>query len=272
MSIRKISAGILTGSFLIMATLPVQAADDPVVAVVNGSKILRSDVEQAHDNLPPEYKAVPLDQIYPMLLASLIDSKLVATDAQARNLDEDAEFKKTLSLVREQLLERFAVRKEIESAVTDEKLRKMYEDSVAGGAQEVHARHILLKTSDEAVAVIKELDSGADFAELAKEKSTGPSGPRGGDLGFFGKGQMVPPFEEAAFAMDAGKYSREPVKTQFGFHVIKVEEKRAAAPPSFEESVEELRAEAAQAAGAAYVERLREKAKIDRFAIDGSKP
>ena len=175
-------------------------------------------------------------------------------------------------MVKDQLLERYAVRKEIEDAVTDEKLRQMYDGQVADGAEEVHARHILVKTSDEAVAIIKELDGGADFAELAKEKSTGPSGPRGGDLGFFGKGQMVPSFEEEAFALDAGAHSRNPVKTEFGFHVIKVEERRSAAPPSFEDSVEELRADAAQAAGSAYVQRLRGDAEIERFSIDGKTP
>lgn len=271
MLIRKIAAALATSLVIAAVAVPVTANDDPVVATVNGKDILRSDLMQAHENLPPEYKQVPLEQIYPMLLTSLIDSKLVAQDAKARKLDEEAEFKKTLSLVRDQLLERYAVRKEIDGAVSDEKLRKIYDETVATGAEEVHARHILVKTADEAVAIIKELDGGADFAEMAKEKSTGPSGPRGGDLGFFGRGQMVPEFEAAAYGLDAGNHSREPVQTQFGFHVIKVEEKRATTPPSFEESVEELRADAAQAAGSAYVERLRETAKIERFAIDGSK-
>jgi len=272
MSVRVFAAGAMTGLFLAMAALPAAAADDPVVAVVNGAKIYRSNIEKAHDNLPPEYKAVPMDQIYPMLLSSLIDSKLVATDAVAQKMDEEEDFKQTLALIKEQLLERYAVRKQIDAAVTDEKLKALYEQTVATGAKEVHARHILLKTADEAVAVIKTLDGGADFATVAKEKSTGPSGPRGGDLGFFAKGQMVPAFEEAAFAMEAGTHSREPVQTQFGFHVIKVEEIRDAAPPSFEDSVEQLRADAAQAAGAAYVETLRQKAEIERFNIDGTKP
>ncbi len=269
MYMRKIAAVLATFLAVSAVAVPVSAEDDPVIARVNGKEILRSQLMQAHENLPAEYKQVPLDQIYPMLLTSLIDSKLVAEDAKARKLDEEAEFQKALTLVKDQLLERYAVRKEIEDAVSDEKLRKMYDDQVADGSEEIHARHILVKTSDEAVAIIKQLDGGADFAELAKEKSTGPSGPRGGDLGFFGKGQMVPPFEEAAFALDAGTHTREPVQTQFGFHVIKVEERRAAAPPSFEDSVEDLRADAAQAAGSAYVERLRGDAEIERFSIDG---
>ncbi len=271
MKIRKITAGLLLSGALVLIAQP-SIADDPVVAIVNGSKIMRSDIEQAQSNLPQEYQAIPMEKIYPMLLSSLIDSKLVAKDAQAKKLDQEEDFKKSLAQIKDQLLERYAMQKIIEEAVSEDKLRKLYASSAAKGAVEVHARHILLKTADEAVAVIKSLDDGGDFAELAKTKSTGPSGPRGGDLGFFSKGQMVPPFEEAAFALKDGSYTREPVQTQFGFHVIKVEARRDAPAPSFEDSVEELRAQAAQAAGTAYVDKLRTKAKIERFAIDGSKP
>ncbi len=247
-------------------------ADDPVVATVNGAKIMKSDIDAARESLPEQYRAVPFEQIYPLMLDSMIDSKLVATDARGKKLHNDPEFKKRLERVEEQLLERYAVRKMIEKSLTDAELRKRY-DAMAKGAsgEELHARHILLKTEEDAVAVIKELDGGANFADLAKKKSTGPSGPSGGDLGFFGKGQMVPEFETAAYALATGKHSAKPVKTQFGFHVIKVEERRQATPPSFEETVEQLRAEAAQELGAAYVENLRAAAKIERFNLDGSK-
>lgn len=246
-------------------------ADDPVIAKVGDEQILRSDIEAAFQNLPDEYKSVPFPQIFPMLLTSMIDSKLVAADARARKLDQDPEYQKNLKMVADQLLERVAVRQEIDKAMTDEKLRMTYNETYADGAVEVHARHILLKTADEANAVIKELAGGADFGELAKAKSTGPSASRGGDLGFFAKGQMVPAFETAAFDLAPGKYTNEPVQTQFGYHVIKVEERRKADAPAFEEVVDELRQKAAQDAGSAYVERLREGAKIERFNIDGSK-
>ena len=247
-------------------------ADDPVVAVVNGEKILKSDVVEAQQNLPREYQALPMEQIYPALLTSLIDSKLVAADARKNELNKDPAFQAQLQQVTDQLLERFAVRQVIEKALTDEKLRARYDAKYAGGgAQEIKARHILLKTNDDAVAVIKELNGGADFATLAEKRSTGPSAPQGGDLGYFGEGQMVPEFEQAAFALDKGAYTKEPVKTQFGFHVILVEDKRKAPAPTFEESAEELRQELAQEAGAKYVDQLRETAKIERFKLDGSK-
>ena len=147
----------------------------------------------------------------------------------------------------------------------------MYDERQTGEqAVELRARHILVETGEAAADLIKQLDEGADFAALAQEHSTGPSGPRGGELGFFGRGQMVGPFEEAAFALEDGQHSREPVQTQFGFHVIKVEERRAVTPPSFEDSVDQLREEAAQFAGQKYVEELRATADIQRFNIDGS--
>lgn len=259
-----VSASIMTAAV---------AEDDPVVAIVNGDKILKSELMAARENLPEEYRPVPLDQIFPVLLSSLVDSKLVAADAKSRNLEEDAGYKEQLDLIALQVLERYAVRQAIEAAVTDDKLRTEYQNRVSGGGEkEIEARHILVKTSDEAMTIIKELDGGADFAELAKAKSTGPSGVNGGSLGFFAKGQMVPEFEEAAFAMEKGAYTKEPVQTQFGFHIIKVEDERTKTPPTFEESVDEIRNEMAQQAAAQYIENLRGAAEIERFNIDGSKP
>lgn len=255
-----------------IATVAV-AEEDPVVAIVNGDKILKSELMAARENLPEEYRPVPLEQIFPVLLSSLVDSKLVAVDAKSRKLDQEAGYKERLDQIAVQVLERYAVRQAIEAAVTDEKLRAEYDSRTAGGGdKEISARHILVKTNDEAMAIIKDLDGGADFAELAKTKSTGPSGANGGSLGFFGKGQMVPSFEEAAFALETGKYTKEPVQTQFGFHVILVEDQREATPPTFEESVDEIRNEMAQQAAAQYIEGLRDAADIERFNIDGTKP
>lgn len=273
MQFRAFLPAITAAMLAVSAVSPVLAEDDPVIAVVNGEKIMRSDLMAARENLPKEYRPIPLEQIYPVLLTSLIDSKLVAADARARKLDEEEAYKERLDQVAVQVLERYAVRKAIEEAVTDEKLRAAYEaQKTEGGSKEVKARHILVKTNDEAVAIIKELDEGADFETLAKSKSTGPSGANGGDLGYFGKGQMVPQFETAAFELEKGEYTKEPVQTQFGFHIILVEDEREKTPPTFEESVDELRNEISQQAGANYVEGLREDAKIERFRLDGSKP
>lgn len=244
---------------------------DPVVAVVNGHKIMKSHIEEAQQLLPRQYQQVPLEQIYPALVDSLIDTHLAAADARTKKMDQDKDFRSRMSRIEEQLLQRMVLEKEMTAAISDEALKKRYDKMVAGMAsnEEVHARHILLKTEDDAKAVIKELSKGADFAELAKKKSTGPSGPNGGDLGFFGKGQMVPEFEKAAFAMSKGAVSPDPVKTQFGYHVIKVEERRKAEVPKYDAVVEQLRGEISQERGSAYVEKLRSGAKVTRFALDG---
>jgi peptidyl-prolyl cis-trans isomerase C len=232
---------------------------------------MKSHIEEAQQLLPRQYQQVPLDQIYPALVDSLIDTHLAAADARSKKMDQDKEFRSRMSRIEEQLLQRMVLEKEMTAAISDEALKKRYDKMVAGMAsnEEVHARHILLKTEDDAKAVIKELSKGADFAELAKKKSTGPSGPNGGDLGFFGKGQMVPEFEKAAFAMSKGAVSTDPVKTQFGYHVIKVEERRKAEVPKYDAVVEQLRGEISQERGSAYVEKLRSGAKVTRFALDG---
>ena len=128
-------------------------------------------------------------------------------------------------------------------SITDEDTRARFDKELAAATPEVEvrARHILVKTLEEAKSIITQLDEGADFIALAKEKSTGPSGPNGGDLGFFGKGQMVPAFEAAAFELEAGAHTKQAVQTQFGFHVIKLEEKRDLAYPKFEEVSDSMR-------------------------------
>ncbi|CAG0910981.1 unnamed protein product [Cyprideis torosa] len=133
--------------------------------------------------------------------------------------------------------------KNIVEKISDEEVKARYDKEVAAMTPEkqVRARHILVKSEEEAKAIIEELDGGADFIELAKEKSTGPSGPNGGDLDYFGKGQMVPEFEAAAFALENGQYTKEPIKTQFGFHVIKKEDERDEPLPTFEEAKDQVR-------------------------------
>jgi peptidyl-prolyl cis-trans isomerase C len=164
------------------------------------------------------------------------------------------------------------LRKKVEEGSTEEALKARYEELKKGDGfsfEEVHARHILLASEEDAKAVITELEGGADFEELAKEKSTGPSAPNGGDLGYFKKGAMVPEFGEAAFSMDVGSTSAEPVQTQFGFHVIKVEDKRTN-EPSFEETEPQIRQEVARDIVTALVEGLRQGATIERFNLDGT--
>lgn len=246
---------------------PLHAQEDPVVATVNGVEIKRSEVAQAQRLLPQQYQKIPFDQIFPSLLDSVIDAHLTAADARERGLQNDEAFQKEMQRIERQMLQRSALTLAINEAVTAESLKAAYDEMVAASAgdPEIHARHILVASEEEAMEVIAELDKGADFATLAKTKSTGPSGPNGGDLGYFGRGQMVPAFEKAAFELEKGAYSDKPVKTQFGYHIIMQEDSRAKQPPSFEQAEPQLRNQLSQTAGSAYMAELREAATIEKF-------
>ncbi len=261
--------------FSTMVSAPLSAAgEDPVLATVNGVNITRSEVVRAQTQLPQQYQKIPMEIILPNLLDSIVDGYLAADYARDQGYQKSDEFKTEIGRVERQILQSMALTREIDAKVTDAALKKYYDGTVAskGGAEEIHARHILVKTEDEAKAVIAELDKGGDFIELAKTKSTGPSGPTGGDLGFFGHGQMVPDFEKAAYALKKGDYTKTAAKTQFGYHVIKLEDRRTGTPPTFEESVEKMRAELSQKAGLALIESLRAKAKIEKFLDRIAKP
>ena len=248
-----------------------RANEDTIVAKVNGLKIYKSMLVSAQRLLPQQYQKIPLEQIYPALVDTVIDMKLSAADARRRNLHKTGDFKVLMARIEDQMLQRTALQSEIDKALTDEALKKRYNDLIKKSetSSELRARHILVKTESDAKAIIKELNEGADFEATAKNKSTGPSGPNGGDLGFFGKGQMVPEFEKAAFALDKGEITSSPVKTQFGWHIIKVEGYRKTEPPTFASVKQKLETEISQEVSAAYVSDLRKLAKIERYDLDG---
>jgi peptidyl-prolyl cis-trans isomerase C len=248
------------------------SADDPVVATVDGAPVHRTEIEAVVRTLPDQMRQMPLQMLYGMLLDRVIDFHLLSTAAEEQNVGDDPAVEEALAQARAAVLRDFFVQQAIEEGTTDEKLRALYEEMKAqeGFAhEEVHARHILVSSEDEAKAVIEQLDGGADFAEVAKETSVGPSGPAGGDLGFISREQVVPEFAEAAFALDAGETSQAPVQTQFGWHVIGVVERRHV-EPTFEETEPQLRQDLAREIVTALVDELRAGAEIERFNMDGS--
>ncbi len=241
---------------------------DPVVAQINGVPLLQSEVKDAIGNLPPQYQA-NLESVLPTLIERLIDFRLMSDAGRAQGLATDEEVLARLAKLESAVIRDVYLERHLEVAVTDEKLRALYDEQQAarGTPEEVSARHILVATEEEAQAVVTELDAGADFAELAKERSTGPSGPQGGDLGFFAAEQMVPPFSEAAFALQPGEYTKAPVQTRFGFHVILVEQRRAVEPPSFEAEKPALGDQLRDDAVKAMVDSLREKATVEMVKV-----
>jgi peptidyl-prolyl cis-trans isomerase C len=192
--------------------------------------------------------------------------KIVAKAAEDKKVQDSEEFKKRLAFARNRLLMDSLLASEGKTASSDDAMKKVYEEASKqiAGEQEVHARHILVETEDEAKAIEEELKKGADFAELAKKKSKDPGSSDGGDLGFFTKDQMVPEFANVAFTLEPGKIS-DPVKSQFGWHVIKVEEKRNRKAPDFEQVKSQVETYVTRKAQADYVGKLREAAKIERM-------
>ena len=251
----------------LMAATPVRAEDaNPVLAKVNGSEIRQSDMALAEEELGPSLDKMDPATKQENLLAFLIDMKIVSKAAEDKKVEDNEEFKKRLAFARNRLLMDSLLATEGKAATTDDAMKKVYEDAAKQitGEQEVHARHILVETEDEAKAVKAELDKGADFAELAKKKSKDPGASDGGDLGFFTKDQMVPEFSAVAFALEPGKIS-DPVKSQFGWHIIKVEEKRNRKAPDFEQVKGQIETYVTRKAQADYVAKLREGAKIERL-------
>jgi peptidyl-prolyl cis-trans isomerase C len=247
-------------------------ADDPVVARVDGAEVHRSDVAAAQRQLPEQYQHVPIEQIYPQLLNQVVTGRLLAAAGRKAKLADDPEVKKRLADAQDRIIEDVYINRAVEAGVTDAKLHEQYEKFLKEQKpkEEVSARHILVATEDEAKAIIAQLDKGADFATLAKEKSTDPAKDTGGDLGFFARDGMVPEFADAAFKLGKGEYTKTPVHTSYGWHVIKLDDRRTAPPPSFEESKDELTSELARSIIMDKVKALHDAAKVETFAIDGS--
>ncbi len=235
-----------------------QAAE--VLATVNGKKITQQDYD-AYMQENPQSLQLGKERA----LNELISRELVYQDALNKGLDKDKEVLAKLEVLRRNLILGTALQSTMnKSAINDKELKKMYDERLAGfKVQEYNARHILLASKEEAEKVITELDMGGNFAELAKKKSTGPTGKNGGDLGWFAPQQMVPEFGQAVSQLEKGKYTKSPVQTQFGWHVIKLEDTRSAKPPTFEEVKPQLKKLAEQKRANDYLESLKSKAKIE---------
>ena len=244
------------------------AAPDPatVVATVGGEPITEADLALAISDLDQQFSQLPPEQRRAAALAAIIEIRVLAAEAVEKGLDKDPEFQRQLEFLRQRALHSEYVEKEVAAGVTDEEVRARYDKQMADTppVNEVKARHILVKTEEEAREIIKQLDAGGDFEKLASEKTDDPSGKTtGGDLGYFGPGQMVPEFETAAFALDVGGYTKEPVQSQFGWHVIKVEDKRAQQPPAFEQVRDQVRSLLFRETYFAEVKELRGQAEIE---------
>jgi peptidyl-prolyl cis-trans isomerase C len=252
---------------LAAAGTAVRAQDsDPVVARANGVDIRQSDLTLAEDEVGASMPQMPPDQKRQYLITYLADIIVLSQAADQQKLGDRNDVKHRIAFERNKVLMETLLDDAGKAAVTDDAMHKVYDDAVKQMApeQEVHARHILVATEDEAKDIEAQLKKGADFATLAKEKSKDPGAADGGDLGYFTKDQMVPEFADAAFKLDKGQIS-DPVKTQFGWHIIEVEDKRVKPTPTYDEVKSQLETYVAHHAQADLVQKLRSAANIERL-------
>ena len=242
------------------------APSGTVVARVNGVDIREGDLALAEEDLGAEIANAPPEAKREHLISYLADVIMVTQAAEKKNIADNPDFKRRLAFLRNKLLMGFELQEEAKAAVSDEAMHQTYEEAVASmrGQEEVHARHILVEREDEAKALLDQLKAGGDFVALAKEKSKDPGGSDGGDLGYFTKDQMVPEFAEVAFKMYPGQLSN-PVKTQFGWHIIKVEDKRTKQAPEFDRVKDQIETFLTRKAQTEFISKLRKSAKIERL-------
>lgn len=235
-----IGASLLAGCDRQQPTTAPKIDKADAVASVNGVYISKAALQELERDIAErtQGQSFPKDK----LIEELVQRELLVQEALQKQLDKSPEFIQKMESVRKSLLSQAALQNYLKSnPITDEEIKAEYEKNVGGdNNMEYKARHILVKTEDEAKKIIEQLDKGAKFEELAKKSSTGPSGPEGGDLGWFSPSQMVTPFSEAVIALENGKYTTEPVETQFGWHVILREDSRQQVVPPLEEVKDQI--------------------------------
>ena len=275
MDLRKIVSSILAFLlFSIMFLKATQAQNIPIVANVNNEDISLETMIHAMNELPPEIQSQPFMSYYEDLLERVIDIKLFAQEGKKMKLDEEPSVRAAIDFVIEKVLMQAFLSKYVQENIKEENLKASYNNFIADetSREEIKASHILMDTESEAIDVINMLNDGDDFAELAKNKSTGPSGPSGGDLGWFKRGQMVPPFEKAAFSLNKNEITQRPVQTQFGWHVIKIFDKRIPEAPSYENMKSKLIQDLERKIVSKKIQDLRNDALIEKLSSSELEP
>ncbi len=255
--------GAIALGISVMVSQAYAADKDAVVAVVNGSEIHESQIREMMATLPADAQGkLTMRQ----LAEGAVNRKLVADEARKEGLQKDPDLQKAMKNVEDDFLRQAWSKKHGSVNFTDDQLKKRYDELIVNykPQEEVRAHHILVDSEDAAKAIIADLRNGGNFEEIAKAKSKDPSAQKNsGDLGFFASNHMVPEFAEAAFALKIGEVTQQPVKTQFGYHVIRLDEKRMSTVPPFSDAKEEIRREMSQEAVQAAFKAVHDKAKIE---------
>ena len=247
-------------------------AANPVLARVGTEEIRATDLAALAAGLPPSMRSLPQSTLYPLLLTQAVDRAALSQLARRQGLDKEPQVASAMKVAAEAALQNALLTRVVAPQVAPTAVRAVYDKQYAGkpGPEEVHARHILVKTKAEAEAIIAQLDKGADFAKLAKEHSLDGTAAQGGDLGSFTKDKMVAPFADAAFALKPGQWTQQPVHTQFGWHVIELIARRTQPTPSFAEVSDQIRQQMIAAAVRKEIALARQGLKVQVFNPDGS--
>ena len=250
---------------------PVLKPGNPVVAKMKGGEVTRLDVFNFIQDLPAQTRQMPLEQLYPLALEQVINSRIIAAKTKNVNLDSDEEVKKRLAAAKTEIVRGVYIEKQVSEKISEDRLKSVYEEYVKNfpDIQDVKARHILVKEEGKAKDLIKQIEGGASFEDLAKANSTDGTAQNGGDLGYFAKTDVVPAFGDAAFALNIGEFTKKPVKTDFGYHVIKVEEKRKRPPASYDDIKPYLETQVRRQILDETIQAWRKDADIQRFDING---
>lgn len=246
---------------------------EAVIAKVGSDTIHYSDLQDAMQTLPEQLRQLPPTMIYPMLLDQLVDRTVIVLAAKKEKLQDDPKVAHAIQRATDQALQNALLTREIQPLLTPEAIQARYDKEYANkaGDEEVRAAHILVATEQEAKDIIAQLKKGADFAELAKKTSTDPSAKQNsGELGWFKKGDMLPEFSDAAFGLKPGEITPEPIHTRFGYHVIKLEERRTAPPPKLDEVRDQIRQQIIQEGVAKVLADAKQGVAIERFNLDGT--
>lgn len=260
----KTLIGASTLAMMVFAATPALSQDDKVFARIDGVEITQADIDTARSEIGAELANIPEADRERILIEFLLENQLLAGAAEADKLADTPGFENRLKYYKRRAMRDLYFELKVRQAVKEADARKIYDDQVSQlkPETEMRARHILVKTEAEARDIVELLARGQEFATVAKEKSTGPSNVQGGDLGYFTKGQMVPEFEKVALKLKKGEVS-EPVKTQFGWHVIKLEDKREKKAPAFDDVKDRILAALIQQKNQEVVQGLRAKAKVE---------
>ncbi len=249
------------------------SAENPVLAKVNGQEITKADVQDTLKNMPENFKQFPDDVLQQIAVDQMIGERVIDAKLSGAGLESDAEVQKELANAQKQIVRSIFIEREVKKAMTEDRLKTAYDDYIKSfpKVEEVKAAHILLSKDDEkkAQALVKELDGGADFAKLAKENSLDGSAENGGDLGYFTNTEVVPECAKAAFETKPGSYTKKPVKTDFGFHIIKVEDKRQRPAADFDTAKPYLEQEISRQLYNEVIAKWREEANIEQFDANG---